>query len=228
MLIQLPAVLSLSGRDLQGRAFDVQVAKDQSTGAARQSQPQAKRAAGTTPVTASHEKKPQRVATSAAAAAAKSVRMAQRAVQVSPAPTSASSSPSVPPTSTTKKIRPTINRTMPSELSSTHTLLYVNNLSFETTSSELALFFAESTGSGHLAADDVSRPHAELVLSQFGQFRGRSRGFAFVRVTRAQVDQALALNGRDLAGRTIGVALAQQKGKNGDEIAAESEAATGQ
>lgn len=81
------------------------------------------------------------------------------------------------------------------------TQLYVNNLSFATTTEELAALFQTKTGAAPL---DV-----EIVKSRFGKFKDRSRGFGFVFVGNSSVAAALALNGTALNERDIGVQVAK-------------------
>jgi RNA recognition motif-containing protein len=79
--------------------------------------------------------------------------------------------------------------------------LYVGGLNFNTTEAELRNFFAQ-------AGTVVS---ANVVIDKYS---GRSRGFGFVEMASAEeAQQAIAdLNGRELAGRLVNVALANPKG----------------
>jgi cold-inducible RNA-binding protein len=79
--------------------------------------------------------------------------------------------------------------------------LYVGNLSFATTETDLREAFAAT---GHEVAE------AKIVLDRD---TGRPRGFAFVEMTTDEGAQhAIAeLNGKDLQGRTIAVSEARER-----------------
>jgi RNA recognition motif-containing protein len=79
--------------------------------------------------------------------------------------------------------------------------LYVGNLSFATTETDLREAFAAS---GHEVAE------AKIVLDRD---TGRPRGFAFVEMTTdAGAQHVIAeLNGKDLQGRTIAVSEARER-----------------
>ncbi len=80
------------------------------------------------------------------------------------------------------------------------TNIYVGNLSFNTTSSDLQNLFAE---------------HGQVEKAQVITDRdtGRSRGFGFVEMSSADAAQAAidALNGRNVDGRNVTVNLAKPR-----------------
>jgi RNA recognition motif-containing protein len=81
--------------------------------------------------------------------------------------------------------------------------LYVGNLSYSTTDSELQDFFAQY---GNIQ---------ELKLI-FDRETGRSRGFAFVSfTTEEETEKALAADGVDLGGRKLKVNRAKEEGAGG-------------
>lgn len=84
-----------------------------------------------------------------------------------------------------------------------YTLLYVNNLSFDATQEDVSGLFKNALGEAPKTV--------ELVLSKYGRFKDRSRGFAFVTVRDAQVQKALAINGTQFQERDVGVAIAKDK-----------------
>lgn len=79
----------------------------------------------------------------------------------------------------------------------------MNNLSFDSTTEDVSKLFADRLG--------AAPKEVELVLSKFGKFKGRSRGFAFVTVRNDQVQNALGLAGTKFQERDIGVAIAKDK-----------------
>jgi cold-inducible RNA-binding protein len=83
--------------------------------------------------------------------------------------------------------------------------LYVGNLSYSTTESDLRDAFA---GTGHEVAE------VKVVLDRD---TGRPRGFAFVEMATDEGAQAAmeALNGKDLQGRTIAVSEARERSGGG-------------
>ena len=81
--------------------------------------------------------------------------------------------------------------------------LYVGNLSFNTTETELRELF-ERFGTVESAAVVMDRE------------TGRSRGFGFVEIDAAGADKAVSeLNGQDHGGRTLRVDEAQEKSRGG-------------
>jgi len=80
--------------------------------------------------------------------------------------------------------------------------IYVGNLSFQTSNSQLETLFAEY--------GEVTR--AQVVTDRD---TGRSRGFGFVEMSsKEQADSAIsALNGRDVDGRQLTVNLAKAKSR---------------
>ena len=80
------------------------------------------------------------------------------------------------------------------------TNIYVGNLSFNTTSSDLQNLFAQ---------------HGEVAKAQVITDRdtGRSRGFGFVEMTSAEAAQSAisALNGQNVDGRDLTVNLAKPR-----------------
>jgi cold-inducible RNA-binding protein len=78
--------------------------------------------------------------------------------------------------------------------------LFVSNISFKTTETELADFFAQSGSvvKAHIATDRQT---------------GQQRGFAFVEMSTAQeADSAIKeLNGQNLGGRDVSVVISQPK-----------------
>ena len=80
------------------------------------------------------------------------------------------------------------------------TQLYINNLSFSSTPESLIAFFASS----------LSQPPQDVNIITH-KYSGRSKGFGFVRVSKADAAAALALNGRELDGRELGIAEAVEK-----------------
>ncbi len=80
------------------------------------------------------------------------------------------------------------------------TQLYVNNLSFTTTTESLTDFIGAA----------LSQPPLDVSIITH-KYNGRSKGFGFVRVTNNDAPAALALNGQTLDGREIGVAEAVEK-----------------
>ena len=97
--------------------------------------------------------------------------------------------PSVPPAVTT-----------PQQTDPNSTQLYINNLSFSSTPESLVAFFASS----------LSQPPQDVNIITH-KYSGRSKGFGFVRVSKADAAAALALNGRELDGRQLGIAEAVEK-----------------
>lgn len=88
-----------------------------------------------------------------------------------------------------------------------HSLLYINNLPFSTTSDDiLSLLNTVLEPSDEL-------PIVELILSKFGSFKGRSRGFGFVCVRKEQEDMVLSLKGTIIQGREFGITRAQGRSK---------------
>ncbi len=81
--------------------------------------------------------------------------------------------------------------------------IYVGNLPFTTTDSELRTLFSQ-----HGAVESVSLPADRET--------GRPRGFAFVEMTQADAARAIQnLNGQDLGGRTLRVNAAEDKRTGG-------------
>jgi RNA recognition motif-containing protein len=82
--------------------------------------------------------------------------------------------------------------------------LYVGNLAFATTSTDLELLFAEA-GTCESAAVITDRA------------TGRSRGFGFVEMSsQAEAEKAIAeLNGRELQGRKLNVSEARERADGG-------------
>jgi cold-inducible RNA-binding protein len=77
--------------------------------------------------------------------------------------------------------------------------IYVGNLSWETTESELRSLF-EASGTIHSVAVVMDRE------------TGRSRGFGFVEMDDADATKAIAkLNGREVGGRNLNVSEARAK-----------------
>jgi len=82
--------------------------------------------------------------------------------------------------------------------------IFVGNLSFDTTSSDLATLFAEA---GECESANVVTDRDT----------GRSRGFGFVEMsTAAEAQEAISkLNGRELQGRTLNVSEAKERTSGG-------------
>ena len=82
------------------------------------------------------------------------------------------------------------------------TNIYVGNLTFTTTSTDLQSMFGK---------------HGEVTKAQVITDRdtGRSRGFGFVEMTSSEQAQAAisSLNGRDLDGRQLTVNLAKERAR---------------
>jgi RNA recognition motif-containing protein len=173
-VIQLAAVLALNGRDLQGRSFDVQVAKEQSLGGQRKGGERQAVGKGEANV---HKLRNPKVPSGAAEGKTPAKKAKQNAV------------PRV-------------------EVDATHTLLYVNNLPDDFGVADVSSLFSAALS---LEPSAVDGPQVELVHSKFGQFKGRSRGFGFVRVRNEQVEQAMTIHGRDVQGRAIGVTRVKKK-----------------
>ncbi len=78
--------------------------------------------------------------------------------------------------------------------------LFVGNLSFDTTNSELSELFSE-----------VGTCESASVITD--RATGRSRGFGFVEMSSASEAQAAiaALNGRELQGRALNVSEARER-----------------
>jgi RNA recognition motif-containing protein len=78
--------------------------------------------------------------------------------------------------------------------------LFVGNLSFDTTNSELSALFSE-----------VGTCESASVITD--RATGRSRGFGFVEMSSASEAQAAiaALNGRELQGRALNVSEARER-----------------
>jgi RNA recognition motif-containing protein len=79
--------------------------------------------------------------------------------------------------------------------------LYVGNLPWNVTDSELEAFFA---------------PAGEVISARVITDRdtGRSRGFGFVEMDDASASQAIAeLNGKDMGGRALRVNEANERGR---------------
>ena len=89
---------------------------------------------------------------------------------------------------------------VPAQSDPNSTQLYINNLSFTTTPDSLQAFFASS----------LSQPPQDVNIITH-KFSGRSKGFGFVRVSNEDAPKALALNGRELDGRQLGIAEAVEK-----------------
>ncbi len=53
----------------------------------------------------------------------------------------------------------------------------------------------------------------DVVLSKFGKFKGRSRGFAFVGIHKDKVNRALALQDTCIRGRPVAISLADPQAK---------------
>ena len=102
------------------------------------------------------------------------------------------------PTSPQQSAPPSV--TLPQQTDPNSTQLYINNLSFTTTPESLVAFFASS----------LSAPPADVNIITH-KYSGRSKGFGFVRVSNADAPAALALNGRELDGRELGIAEAVEK-----------------
>src|SRR5256885_13271864 len=83
--------------------------------------------------------------------------------------------------------------------------IFVGNLSFNTTSTDLETLFSEV---GHCESASVITDRAT----------GRSRGFGFVEMSSAaEAQQAIEkLNGRELQGRTLNVSEARERSSGGD------------
>ena len=83
------------------------------------------------------------------------------------------------------------------------TKIYVGNLPFSATESEVRELFAQ-----HGAVESVS------LISD--RETGRPRGFGFVERSRADAPRAIqSLNGKDLGGRPLRVNEAQERGAGG-------------
>jgi RNA recognition motif-containing protein len=83
------------------------------------------------------------------------------------------------------------------------TKIYVGNLPFSATESEVRELFAQ-----HGAVESVS------LISD--RETGRPRGFGFVEMSRADATRAIQnLNGKDLGGRPLRVNEAQERGAGG-------------
>ena len=83
------------------------------------------------------------------------------------------------------------------------TKIYVGNLPFSATESEVRELFAQ-----HGAVESVS------LISD--RETGRPRGFGFVEMSRADATRAIqSLNGKDLGGRPLRVNEAQERGAGG-------------
>lgn len=84
------------------------------------------------------------------------------------------------------------------------TKLFVGNLSFQTTSSDLEQFFTEA-----------GRVESATVITD--RVTGRSRGFGFVEMsTREEAEKAISeLNGRELDGRALTVNEAKPREDRG-------------
>jgi len=82
--------------------------------------------------------------------------------------------------------------------------IFVGNLSFNTTSTDLETLFSEV---GHCESASVITDRAT----------GRSRGFGFVEMSSAaEAQQAIEkLNGRELQGRTLNVSEARERSAGG-------------
>ena len=89
---------------------------------------------------------------------------------------------------------------VPAQSDPNSTQLYINNLSFSTTPDSLVAFFASS----------LSQPPQDVNIITH-KYSGRSKGFGFVRVSNEDAPAALALNGRELDGRELGIAEAVEK-----------------
>ena len=83
------------------------------------------------------------------------------------------------------------------------TKIYVGNLPFSATDSEIRELFAQ-----HGTVESVSLINDRET--------GRPRGFGFVEMSRADATRAIqALNGKDLGGRPLRVNEAQERGAGG-------------
>ena len=83
------------------------------------------------------------------------------------------------------------------------TKIYVGNLPFSATESEVRELFAQ-----HGTVESVSLINDRET--------GRPRGFGFVEMSRADATRAIqALNGKDLGGRPLRVNEAQERGAGG-------------
>lgn len=196
---QKDAVLALTGKDLDGRLLDVQIAKVQVAGGGERAprepkkerapaQPRAPREAnadGSSEAPSASSRRRNRRKGAAAAGANGAAPAASSAA--------ASSEPRAPKAFKRQSTIPDAD----------HTLLYVNNLSFDATSEDVSKLFSDRLG--------AAPKEVELVLSKFGRFKGRSRGFAFVTVQNSQVQNALGLAGTQFQERDIGVAPAKDK-----------------
>ena len=89
---------------------------------------------------------------------------------------------------------------VPAQTDPNSTQLYINNLSFNTKPESLVAFFASSLSQPPQDVNIISHKHS-----------GRSKGFGFVRVSLQDAPAALALNGRELDGRQLGIAEAVEK-----------------
>jgi RNA recognition motif-containing protein len=84
------------------------------------------------------------------------------------------------------------------------TKIYVGNLPFSTSESEIRDLFAQ-----HGTVESVS-----LITDRE---TGRPRGFGFVEMSRADASRAIQnLNGKDLGGRPLRVNEAQERGGGGN------------
>jgi len=194
---KLDAVLGLNGKDLEGRALEVQVAKVQVPGGGEReprvkkekapAQPRAPRepqADGSAPADKpARKRKGRKGAANGGAAAAGADGSAAAAA---PAPRA-----------------PKASKRQSTIAEPGYTLLYVNNLSFDASQEEVSGLFSGALGEAPKTV--------ELVLSKYGRFKDRSRGFAFVQVRNEQVEKALALNGTQFQERDVGVAVAKDK-----------------
>ena len=82
--------------------------------------------------------------------------------------------------------------------------IYVGNLSYNTTETELRDFFAQ-----YGTIEDI-----KLIMDRE---TGRSKGFGFITYSSGQEgDNALVANGTDLDGRKLNVNIAKEKSSSGD------------
>ncbi len=132
--------------------------------------------------------------------AARAAREAKRKeIKEKRAADKASTSQSSQPAAKPAKVKEQAERKVPDN----STQLYVNNLLFDATESDLSSFFESKIGSKLTAI--------EIVKSKFGHFKGRSRGFAFVSVPNDKVEAAKALDKTLFKEREIGVVIARER-----------------
>jgi len=197
------AVLALKGQEMEGREIDVQVARPKEKKEPKPKKEKQQPAEGAAP------------ANGEAPAAKKKRRNRRRRPAGGASGEGAAPSSSSAPAASSSSSSSRRQTTVPAP---GHTLLYVNNLSFDATTEDVSNLFAQ-----HLGGQAPTQ--VELVEAKFGRFKGRSRGFGFVVVKDDQVDQALKLAGTNFQGRDIGVSVARDKKDAAAESASPAAAA---